>query len=102
MATSPGGVVILKGAPEGGAESKLEGGADGGRSTAGGSEVAVSDAQASAASYEEFSPFELAQHAGRGVVRFASFSEAVDACESKKPPASSFWSSSSGVMDLSL
>jgi predicted ribosome quality control (RQC) complex YloA/Tae2 family protein len=74
VASTPGGIILLKptGATDGSATAAAGGSSSSG--SGGGGEAAGGGG----ASYDEFAPFEMAQHAGRSVKRFASFSEAVD------------------------
>ena len=85
VATSPGGIIVLK-------DGQKDGPAGAGAAAApppppppeGGSSAPPPAASGAAeGEYEEFAPFAMAQHEGRGQVRHASFSEAVDAYFSK-------------------
>ena len=81
VAAQPGGIIVLKQAQSSAASDAGAGGDDQTSVSAGA--TASPEAGEAATAYDEFAPFELAQHAARQLVRFASFSEAVDEYFSK-------------------
>ena len=81
VAAQPGGIIVLKQAQSSAASDAGAGGDDQASVSAGA--TASPEAGEAATAYDEFAPFELAQHAARQLVRFASFSEAVDEYFSK-------------------
>ncbi|KOO28559.1 nuclear export mediator factor nemf-like protein [Chrysochromulina tobinii] len=81
VAAQPGGIIVLKQAQSSAASGAGAGGDDQASVSAGA--TASPEAGEAAIAYDEFAPFELAQHAARQLVRFASFSEAVDEYFSK-------------------
>lgn len=79
VAENPGGIIVLKTAP--GTVPTDAGGGMAAALAVGGAAAAAGDAAAADAGatvYDEFAPFEMAQHAGRRILRFGSFSEAID------------------------
>ena len=91
VASQPGGIIVLKPAPDAAdaaAAAAAAAAASGSAAAAAAGTLAEgsitsAEAGSEATAYDEFAPFELAQHAAKQLVHFGSFSEAVDEFFSK-------------------
>ena len=84
VATTPGGIIVLKEPAAGSAAAApadapvVAAAASGATAAIGGGGSGSAPLPTVGGSYDEFSPFQMAQHAHRSLLSFGSFSEAVD------------------------